>query len=47
MIEKYINSVEPKFLTEEIKSFADEQHTQAEILKYLIEKIVEKVNLYD
>ena len=44
MIEKYINSVEPKFLTEEIKSFADKQNTQAEIVKYLIEKIVEKVN---
>ena len=44
MIEKYINSVEPKFLTEEIKSFADKQNTQAEIVKYLIEKIVEAVS---
>lgn len=44
MIEKYIYSVDPKFLTEEIKCFADEQHTQAEIVKYLINKIVEMVN---
>lgn len=44
MAEKYINSVDPKFMTEEIKSFVEDEHTQAEIVKYLIEKIVEKVS---
>lgn len=44
MIKTYMNSVDSDFLTEEIKHYADEQHTQAEIVKYLIEKIVEKVS---
>lgn len=44
MAEKYINSVDPKFMTEEIKSFLEDEHTQAEIVKYLIGKIVEKVS---
>lgn len=44
MIKTYMNSVNKNFLTEEIISYADEQHTQAEIVKYLIEKIVEKVS---
>lgn len=43
MIEAYMNSVEPEFLTDEIRRYAEESHTQAEIVKYLIEKIVEKV----
>lgn len=44
MAEKYINSVDPKFMTEEIKSFVEDEHTQAEIVKYLIAKIVEKIS---
>lgn len=44
MIKTYINSVDPSFLTEDIEQYAIESHTQAEIVKYLIEKIVEKVS---
>ena len=43
MIETYMNSVEPSFLTDDIRRYSEEKHTQAEIVKYLIEKIVEKV----
>jgi hypothetical protein len=43
MIETYMNSVEPLFLTDDIRRYSEEKHTQAEIVKYLIEKIVEKV----
>lgn len=44
MIEKYMKSVDYNFITNEIKKYADNSHTQAEIVKYLIEKIVEKVS---
>ena len=44
MIEKYMQSVDYNFITNEIKKYADNSHTQAEIVKYLIEKIVEKVS---
>ena len=44
MIETYINSVDQTFLTNEIKAYANEPHTQAEIVKYLIEQIVERVS---
>lgn len=44
MIETYINSVDPDFLTEDIKKYAKEPHTQGEIVKYLIDSIVEKVS---
>lgn len=44
MIETYMNSVDSNFITDEIIHYADESHTQAEIVKYLIEKIVEKVS---
>lgn len=44
MIQKYMLSVNPAFLTDDIVHYADEDHTQAEIVKYLIEKIVEKVS---
>lgn len=44
MIETYMNSVNTGFLTGEIRKYAEESHTQAEIVKYLIEKIVEKVS---
>lgn len=43
MIETYMNSVEPSFLTDDIRRYSEEKHTQAETVKYLIEKIVEKV----
>lgn len=45
MITQYINSVEPKFLTQDVLDFTNtsETHTQADIIKFLIEKIVEKV----
>lgn len=35
---------EPSFLTDEILSYADEPHTQAEIIQYLINAIVEKIS---
>ena len=44
MIETYMNSVDSNFITDEIIHYADESHTQAEIVKYLIEKIIEKVS---
>lgn len=44
MIKKYMNSVDSTFITDEIIHYADESHTQAEIIKYLIEKIVENVS---
>lgn len=44
MIKTYIKSVDPVFISEEILSFSETSHTQAETVKYLIDKIVEKVN---
>ncbi len=44
MIQKYMLSVNPAFLTDDVVHYADKEHTQAEIVKYLIEKIVEKVS---
>lgn len=44
MIKKYMNSVDSSFITDEILHYAEEQHTQAEIINYLINKIVEKVS---
>lgn len=44
MIQTFVNSVDPAFLTDKILQYAEEPHTQAETVKYLIEKIVEIVN---
>lgn len=44
MIETYMNSVNPTFLTDEIREYANEPHTQAEIVKHLIKEIIKKVN---
>lgn len=44
MIETYMNSVNPAFLTDELRKYANEPHTQAEIVKYLIKEIIKKVN---
>lgn len=44
MIEAYMNSVDSSFLTDNIVQYADESHTQAEIVKFLIEQIVNKIN---
>ena len=44
MIETYMNSVNPVFLTDEIRAYANKPHTQAEIVKYLIKEIIKKVN---
>lgn len=43
MIKTYMESVDTSFLTDEILAYADSQHTQAETVKFLIEKIVERV----
>ena len=44
MIQKYMLSVNPAFLTDDVVHYADKEHTQAEIIKYLIKNIVEKVS---
>lgn len=43
MIETYINSVDSNFLTDKIIHYAEETHTQAEIVKYLIDIIAESL----
>lgn len=43
MIKAYMESVDTSFLTDEILAYADSHHTQAETVKFLIEKIVERV----
>ena len=43
MIKTFMNSVDPSFLTDEVLQYALKSHTQAEIVKYLIEAIVEAV----
>lgn len=43
MILTFVNSVDSAFLTDDILQYAEEPHTQAETVKYLIEKIVETV----
>lgn len=44
MIKTYLGSVDDNFITDEIIVYANESHTQADTVKYLIEKIVEKVS---
>ncbi len=43
MIERYINSVDSTFLTDEMLHYADHGHTQAETVKFLVEKIIEQI----
>lgn len=43
MIKTYINSVDKRFMTEEILSFGKASHTQAETVTFLIDKIAEAV----
>lgn len=44
MARTFMNSVDSAFLTDKILQYAGEPHTQAEIVKYLIERIVETVD---
>lgn len=44
MIQKYMLSVNPAFLTDDVVDYANKEHTQAEIIKCLIKNIVEKVS---
>lgn len=44
MIQTFMKSVNDRFITDEIMAYATESHTQADTIKYLIEKIVEKVS---
>lgn len=44
MIRTFMNSVDPAFLTDKILQYAEQPHTQAETVKYLIEKIAEAVD---
>lgn len=43
MIQTFMSGVDPAFLTDEILQYAEEPHTQAETIRYLIEKITESV----
>lgn len=44
MIRTFLNSLDPDFLTDEIQQYAKEPHTQAEIIKYLVDYIIEKIS---
>lgn len=44
MIKTYIKSVDANFLSDEILNYANVLHTQADTVKYMVEKIVEKVS---
>lgn len=44
MIEKFINSVNPDFLSKDVINYAEEPHTQAEIIHFLIEEIAKKIS---
>lgn len=43
MINKYINSIDAKFMTEDIINFAIEDHSQAEIVKFIIDSIARSI----
>jgi len=42
MIKTYMNSVNENFLTDDVIKYADDSHTQAETVTFLIQKIAEK-----
>lgn len=44
MVKKYMNNVNPEFLTEDVLSYADENHSQAEITSFLIDAIIDRVS---
>lgn len=44
MVKKYMNNVNPEFLTEDVLSYADENHTQAEITSFLIDAVIDRVS---
>ncbi len=44
MIKTYMNSVNENFLTDDVIKYADDSHTQAETVTFLIQKIAEKVS---
>ena len=44
MIEKYMRSVNENFITSDVISYANKSATQAETVKYLIQKIVQQVS---
>lgn len=44
MIKTYISNVNEEFLTDDVIAYAENPHTQAEIVMFLIEKIAEKVS---
>ena len=43
MIRTFINSIDETFLSKEMLAYAEESHTQAEIVNYLIQKITKKL----
>ena len=43
MIRTYINSVNPKFMSDDLMKYAKTQPTQADIIKYLIEHIANRI----
>lgn len=45
MIRRFMNSIDSAFLTDKILRYAEEPHTQAEIIKFLINNIVEAIEM--
>lgn len=45
MIRRFMNSIDSAFLTDKILRYAEEPHTQAEIIKFLINNIVESIEM--
>lgn len=43
MINKYVNSIDKTFLSEEMLTYAEKSHTQAETVTYLIESIAKRI----
>lgn len=43
MIRTFVNSIDETFLSEEMLAYAEESHTQAETVNYLIQKIAKKL----
>lgn len=43
MVARYMYDVNPALLTDELQTFAEEDHTQAELVKFMISKIAENI----
>lgn len=43
MVARYMYNINPALLTDELQTFAEEDHTQAELVKFMIDKIAESI----